>query len=200
MAAKHGHTETVRALVQLGANVNTPDNTGCTPLHNAVHRDNAAMIWTLVREGGAEIASLNHYGKNARDLALAHPGSSLDKVLQWLEEDTLYKQWPEEDAPYKTENDYNRAKETDCPICLHELKGDAIVLVPCGHQVSPVCWANMRAKHQDKCPCAESRSRTACCRTCGATIISCTRASAWRPPRRLPNICTGDSNRFKSFI
>ena len=149
MAAAHGHTETVRALVELGADVNTADNTGCTPLHVAVRHDsarndNAAMIWTLVRGGGANAASLNHAGKRARDLA--RPGSSADKVLQWLEEDAR------KDASYKTPNDYNRTKETDCPVCLEELKGDAIVLVPCGHRACPGCWADMRAKHEDKCP------------------------------------------------
>jgi ankyrin repeat protein len=91
VASFQGHTETVRALVEYGADVNKADNTGCTPLHNAVHHDNAhndntAMIWTLVREGVANIASLNRYEMNARDLALTNPGSIADKVLQWLED------------------------------------------------------------------------------------------------------------------
>ena len=46
------HTETLRALVDAGANVNLPDRNGQTPLALAQAREHVAML-SLLRQAGA---------------------------------------------------------------------------------------------------------------------------------------------------
>jgi hypothetical protein len=147
VAAEMGHTETVRALVECDgiADLNIADDFGNTPLHVAAVHDNAAVIWTLVRSGGAKTGSLNHDGKTARDLAPR--GSSAYKTLEYLQE--LHAPGH---ALYTAANAKKRADGFECPVCLEDTKGDGIAFVPCGHRVCPGCWADMRAQHMDKCP------------------------------------------------
>ena len=143
-SAVNGHMETVRVLVhECGASPKPLEDA----LFYAAMEGKDEMIWTLVRDFGVNPARLNfHYNWNKpRDFV--SPGSRTYMLLEWLEEAADGK-----DAPYKNHNDDKRAEEIDCPVCLEELKGDAIAIVPCGHRVCPGCWAKMRAKHEDKCP------------------------------------------------
>jgi hypothetical protein len=76
-----------------------------------------------------------------------------DELLEWLETAAARKVKAAaagDDPLYKKHNNDNRAKETDCPVCLDPLKDDAIALVPCGHRVCPMCWGKMSARHKDK--------------------------------------------------
>jgi ankyrin repeat protein len=145
VAAEMGHTETVRALVECDTDLNIADDFGNTPLHVAAVHDNAAVIWTLVRSGGAKTGSLNHDGKTARDLAPR--GSIAYKTLEYLQE--LHAPGH---ALYTAANAKKRADGFECPVCLEDTKDDGIAFVPCGHRVCPGCWADMRAQHMDKCP------------------------------------------------
>ncbi len=76
-----------------------------------------------------------------------------EKLREWLETAKYRKVKAAEagkDPLYKKHNNDNRTKETDCPVCLRKLKGDAIALVPCGHRVCPLCWEKMSDWHKDK--------------------------------------------------
>lgn len=50
-AACNGHEDTVRALAQLGANINTPNNGGATPLWIAAQNGHAATVRALIELG-----------------------------------------------------------------------------------------------------------------------------------------------------
>jgi ankyrin repeat protein len=50
-AVKAGNVESVRALLKQRMDVNAPDGDGSTPLHWAVHRDNAVVVDLLMRAG-----------------------------------------------------------------------------------------------------------------------------------------------------
>jgi hypothetical protein len=141
-AAADGDAKHLQLLVMLGVNPNSTDSMGRTPLHVAAIHDHAAVIWVLVRECGANPASLNRDGKTARDLAPA--GSSAYKALEWLEE------LP--DPKYAEANAKKRVDGFECPVCLEDTKGEAIAFAPCGHRVCPGCWAKMREHHTDTCP------------------------------------------------
>eukprot|EP00729_Bicosta_minor_P013677 gene13677-biopygen12226 len=47
-AATGGSSEAVAVVLAAGANVNTPDSTGYTPLHNAVYKDHPAAVTQLL--------------------------------------------------------------------------------------------------------------------------------------------------------
>lgn len=44
-AAEEGCADVIRTLVELGANVNIPDNDGCSPLHAASWGDFMGIVW-----------------------------------------------------------------------------------------------------------------------------------------------------------
>jgi uncharacterized protein len=79
-AARTGDTAAVRALVAKRADVNAPGVDGATPLHWAVHRDDAEMVELLVR-AGANVSQENRYG--VRPLWLASVNGS-PKILALL--------------------------------------------------------------------------------------------------------------------
>ena len=51
LAAEWGHLELVRALIEGGADVNLPDDSGNAPLDEAVHKKHVAVIEELLRAG-----------------------------------------------------------------------------------------------------------------------------------------------------
>ncbi|MBY6411773.1 ankyrin repeat domain-containing protein [Rhodococcus sp. BP-252] len=53
LASYHGHAETVRVLVERGADVNRPNDKGQTPLAGAVFKGEDDVVQALV-EGGAD--------------------------------------------------------------------------------------------------------------------------------------------------
>jgi ankyrin repeat protein len=51
MAAKKGHVDVIKALVDSGANVNTPSNEGATPVYIAAAKGHVDTIKALVGLG-----------------------------------------------------------------------------------------------------------------------------------------------------
>ena len=81
-AVKAGEVETVRALLDGGADVDAPASDGATALHWAVHRDDVGLV-DLLLEAGADVTVANRYGVQPVALA-AENGSAaiLDKLLR----------------------------------------------------------------------------------------------------------------------
>ena len=53
IASQNGHVDAIRVLVELGADVNTPDNNGSTPMHIAVRKGHQDVV-NLLNEYGAK--------------------------------------------------------------------------------------------------------------------------------------------------
>ena len=68
-AAYQGDALSVEILLKHGANLNTRDDSGLTPLHWAVVRGNKVCILRLL-EMGAEIHAKDNEGRTARDMAV----------------------------------------------------------------------------------------------------------------------------------
>lgn len=68
-AAYQGDALSVEMLLKHGANPNTRDDAGLTPLHWAVVRGNKVCILKLF-EKGAEIHAKDNEGRTARDMAV----------------------------------------------------------------------------------------------------------------------------------
>ena len=68
-AAYQGDALSVDLLLKHGANPNTKDDAGLTPLHWAVVRGNRVCIRRLV-ESGADISAKDGEGRTARDMAV----------------------------------------------------------------------------------------------------------------------------------
>ena len=62
MAAFNGYIEAVGILHRLGANINTPNNDGSTPLHTAVRYGTIEVVKKL-HALGANINALDNYGQ-----------------------------------------------------------------------------------------------------------------------------------------
>ena len=56
ISSQNGHTETVRLLAELGANVNTPDNDGDTP------------VYVAAQEGHTETLQVLNYDRHSRQV------------------------------------------------------------------------------------------------------------------------------------
>ena len=54
IASKHGHTETVKLLAQLGANIETPNENGTTPVFISAQEGHTETVKALV-ETGADV-------------------------------------------------------------------------------------------------------------------------------------------------
>ncbi len=73
-AAANGNLAILRALLEAGAEVNVPQDSGFTPLHQAAHRDDEAMT-ELFLQHGADRQARTDSGQTPADIALAdgHP-------------------------------------------------------------------------------------------------------------------------------
>ena len=63
IAARNGHREAVRALLEAGAEVDHADNDGCTALHAAAEEGHVEVIQTLLK-AGADL-NLRSHGRTA---------------------------------------------------------------------------------------------------------------------------------------
>ena len=173
--------ETLQTLVrEFGADANTASERGFTPLSTAASRGDAAMAWTLVREGGAAL-------DRAREQRLAfamglHPrlggGSRAYAALdEYLLQMVLgphvasgvrasemaaqrgharaasvlrFLETQEGAAPVHAEANAARRAGFECPVCL-DSAGEALALVPCGHPVCGGCWARIM-RGDKRCP------------------------------------------------
>ena len=81
-AVKAGEVETVRALLDGGADVDAPASDGATALHWAVHRGDDGLVDLLI-EAGADVTAANRYGVQPIALA-AENGSAaiIEKLLR----------------------------------------------------------------------------------------------------------------------
>ncbi len=67
LAVKEGHADLIESLIKSGADVNTPDEKGMTPLMTAVSLNRVEVVKTLL-ENGADMKK-EHNGKTVMDIA-----------------------------------------------------------------------------------------------------------------------------------
>src|SRR5688572_25662615 len=79
-AIKRGDTAAIRALLDRRSEVNATEPDGTTPLHWAVHANDAATVTMIVR-AGANVTAANRYG--VTPLMLAAAGGNV-KVIEAL--------------------------------------------------------------------------------------------------------------------
>ena len=68
LAAEHGHTECVTALLRHGADINVRELTGLTPLHGAAAGGHVDCFEKLV-QSGADTTLINYRNETALDVA-----------------------------------------------------------------------------------------------------------------------------------
>ncbi len=83
-AAMEGHTETARALIEMGADVNAADNMGDRPLHWAADGGYMDTIRLLI-EKGAQVNAEDCDGKTAADRAEREGQREAASLLRRLE-------------------------------------------------------------------------------------------------------------------
>jgi ankyrin repeat protein len=83
-AAMEGHTETARALLELGADVNGADDLGQRPLHWAADAGHMDTICLLI-EKGAQVNAENCEGDTAADWAAREGRTEAETFLRKLE-------------------------------------------------------------------------------------------------------------------
>jgi E3 ubiquitin-protein ligase mind-bomb len=77
------HVECVRVLLAYKCNVNTQDNEGDTPLHDAVNKDNNAIVNMLVQCGRVDFKLKNHKGFNVLHQAARRGNQhAVDQIIQ----------------------------------------------------------------------------------------------------------------------
>ncbi len=79
-AAESGQADTVRALIEAGADVNATQVDGTTALHWAVYNDDEETARLLVK-AGADVNALNQYGMPALSLACTNRNAELATTL-----------------------------------------------------------------------------------------------------------------------
>jgi len=79
MEAHMGHADTVRHLIEKGADVNARDDIGMTVLMHAAYSRNADVVRFLI-EKGADVNAVDRGGMNA--LSYARDNEDVTKVLQ----------------------------------------------------------------------------------------------------------------------
>jgi ankyrin repeat protein len=87
-----GRTETARALIELGADVNAADNLGTRPLHWAADAGHMPTIRLLI-EKGAQVDAVNADDKSAADWAASEGRTEAEEFLRKLE--SLKKRGPQ---------------------------------------------------------------------------------------------------------
>ncbi|CAJ1948979.1 unnamed protein product [Cylindrotheca closterium] len=64
-AAKGGHAEILHALLSYGADVNSVDENGNTPLHHAVQRGSERCVWAILDVADPDLDIVNNEGETA---------------------------------------------------------------------------------------------------------------------------------------
>ena len=72
IAAGRGHCHFVSYLIEQKADINQPNNAGCTPLMAAVIHGNLATVNEMCKSNDLDLLALNGEGDAAIDFAAAH--------------------------------------------------------------------------------------------------------------------------------
>ena len=98
VAARRGHTATVKQLIQRGADVNRANEDGWTPLHYAAwrgHTDIINILWTTMRnqhcesQQGVDVNQVDDYGWTPLHDAAWHGHTEIVNIL-WNTMSTQY--------------------------------------------------------------------------------------------------------------
>lgn len=81
LAARGGHAEVARVLVEAGADVNIPQRRGLTPLHTAVLNGHAEVARVLV-EAGADVNARTEAGSTALGVVQRRNYQEIVKLLE----------------------------------------------------------------------------------------------------------------------
>ena len=81
-AAMWGDSESAEWLIENGADVNTTDGWGATPLINAVYNDTSIETVKLLLENGADLTQQDFEGKTAYDYAVENRDAKLRDLLK----------------------------------------------------------------------------------------------------------------------
>jgi ankyrin repeat protein len=78
IAAQRRQPRTISWLIDIGANCNTADNDGCTPLFDAAHKGRLDIVRMLVQKGKASVNVCDNGGRSALDWAIKRISESMD--------------------------------------------------------------------------------------------------------------------------
>ena len=81
IAARHGHEDTVRLLLECGACANVEDSHGETPLHDAAYTGRARVARMLL-DFGAHAWAKDAYGRTPEEIAMARSHYQLAAMFQ----------------------------------------------------------------------------------------------------------------------
>jgi ankyrin repeat protein len=94
----------IRWLIEIGANCNTVDNNGWTPLFHAANNGRLDIVRMLVEEGKASVSVYDIVGRSALDWAINHVSGGKDSYyLRGRSEDSEAKSEPEAAVKYLRE-------------------------------------------------------------------------------------------------
>jgi ankyrin repeat protein len=94
----------IRWLIQIGANCNTGDNNGWTPLFHAANNGRLDIVRMLVEEGKASVSVYDNVGRSALDWAINHVSGGKDSYyMRGRSEDSEATSEPEAVVKYLRE-------------------------------------------------------------------------------------------------
>ncbi len=93
---KANNYDSVKILIEKGADVNAKDNKGLTPLMYAAEYDTKGTIINLLLENGADFNAKDNDGKTALEYASNNPNHDIKKLLPNYDENS---EKPEDDEP-----------------------------------------------------------------------------------------------------
>ena len=148
-ASQNGHESTVRALVELGAQVDAVSSNGWTALMFASQNGHESTVRALV-ERGAQVDAVNSDGETALMLADENGHESTVHALEELSA-------PSRVHPALDGDDSECTGERPCLYCCTNVP--KIRFEPCGHVACRQCSTRIQMRGGD-CPmCRETISR-----------------------------------------